>query len=336
MRYVNLGGAKVSQVCLGTWHLPPSKEVDQFGVPKVDEELSIKIMKKAMDLGVNCIDTANGYHGVLQTEEPHHVGNAERIVGKFLSQLDRESVFLATKVRAPISPRPNGEGLSRKHVRWQLRESLKRLNTDYVDLYQLHWPDPTVPKMEVATTLYWAQSQGYVNYLGLSNHPAHDVVQFDHLLKSLGSEGLSSVQDPYNLLDRRFEESRAVTAKELGLTLLAFVPTAQGVLTGKYLAGGSWKVPEGSRATYVKEVGRYFNDRNLKVVKEVVRVAEEVGATPAQVAIAWVIGMGEAMSVKTIPLIGATRVEHVEEDVEAVDVKLSDDVMKRLDEVSRT
>jgi len=155
MQYVKLGwsGVRVSQFCLGTWYLPRLDSVDEFGVRRVDVDTAVKVMRKAYDEGVNCIDTANRYHGAMAPVDLNHVGNAERVVGQFLKTVDRESVIVATKVRGQMAPWPNGEGLSRKHIRWQIRESLKRLGTSYVDLYQIHWPDPDTPKIETLRAL---------------------------------------------------------------------------------------------------------------------------------------------------------------------------------------
>ena len=139
-------GTRVSQFALGTWHLPGSGERDQWGIEKVDREEMAKIVKKAYDAGINFIDTANLYHGRMQDTDPQHAGNSERLLGELLKGYDRESLVLATKVRGALASWPNGEGLSLKHILWQARESLARLQIDYIDLYQIHWPDQETPK----------------------------------------------------------------------------------------------------------------------------------------------------------------------------------------------
>jgi len=342
MNYVRLGetGVKVSQLCLGTWHLPPSKEVDTWGVPRVDEELALKIMRRAYDSGVNCIDTANGYHGILQSEEPHHVGNAERIVGNFLAQVERESVLVFTKVRAPIAPWPNGEGLSRKHIRWQIRESLRRLRTQYVDLYQIHWRDPETPRLETLRTLDWLVREGKVNYIGESNHPAHEIVDFLRLSEVHGLEKFVTMQEPYSLVERWIEREKVPVAKEHGLAILAFVPLAQGLLTGKYVdfQARKWRVPEMSRATYVKDFSpsSWFNEANLNALLRLKALADQKGVSMAQLSLAWLIKRGEELGVTVIPLMGATKLEHLEDNLGALEVKLSQDDVRELEEVSKS
>jgi Predicted oxidoreductases (related to aryl-alcohol dehydrogenases) len=337
MEYVKLGrsGTKVSRLCLGTWHLPLTGRKDQYGVPEVDTEATIKAMKTAYDLGVNFIDTSNRYHGGMQRTDLNHVGNAERIVGKFLSQVDRESVVLATKVRGQMAPWMNGEGLSRKHMRWQLRESLRRLNTDYIDLYQLHWADPDTPKEETLSTLNWFVEDGKVNYLGISNHPPHEVVEFQEVANARGREGFVSTQELYNLLERGIEAAGVQVARRYGLTILAYSPLAQGVLTGKYFRNGEWKVPALSRAEAVEDMrAKYFTKSSVKLLTELEEIAKEKGATQSQVALAWLIKRGESLGVTVVPIIGVSRPEHVRENVASLDVKLSHDDMKRLEEVS--
>ncbi|WP_126450632.1 aldo/keto reductase [Sulfodiicoccus acidiphilus] len=334
MEYVRLGnsGVKVSRLCLGTWHLPLTGRRDQYGVYEVDAEASVKAMKVAYDLGINFIDTSNRYHGGMQKTDLNHVGNAERIVGKFLSQVDRESVVLATKVRGQMAPWPNGEGLSRKHVRWQLRESLKRLNTDYVDLYQLHWADPDTPKEETLTTLNWLLQGGYVNYLGVSNHPPHEVVEFQEIASRRGMEGFVSMQELYNLLERGIESAGLPVARRYGMAVMAYSPLAQGVLTGKYFKDGQWNVPALSRAEAVEELrSRYFTQSSVKTLTTLEEVAREKGATVSQVALAWLIRKGHSTGVTVIPIVGVSSPRHVEENLAALEVKLSDDDMKRLE-----
>ena len=341
MKYVRLGwsGTKVSQICLGTWHLPPSRELDEYGVMKVDEDLALRIMRRAYDLGVNFIDTANRYHGVQAPVDLNHVGNSERIVGRFLRTVDRESVVVATKVRGQMAPWPNGEGLSRKHIMWQVRESLRRLGTDYIDLYQIHWPDPDTPKEETLRALADLVRRGLVLYTGVSNHRAHDVVEFMEMSEKINFEGFVSMQERYNLVDREIEaDGRLEVARNYGLALLAYSPLAQGVLSGKYydFKEGRWAVPEMSRASYIPEVSkRYFNERVARVLRALKEVADSKGVTMSQAALAWLIRRGEDVGVTIIPIVGATKVEHVEEAVEAVEVRLSDDDMKALEEAAQ-
>ncbi|BBD73285.1 voltage-gated potassium channel [Sulfodiicoccus acidiphilus] len=333
MNYSNFGesGLKVSTLCLGLWHLPPSKEVDQFGVPKVDEELSIKIIRRAVDLGVNFIDTANVYHGVMQGPDWRHTGNAERILGKALQGMDRESLVISTKVRGRVADHPNGEGLSRKHLMWQVRESLKRMGLNYIDVYLMHRPDPSTPIEETLETMADLVRQGLVHYVGESYFSPEDVPYMVEVSRDLRLPFLV-MQEPYNLLEREAEVDKFPLARAYGLGVMAYIPLAQGVLTGKYANG----VPEGSRATYVPEISsRYLTRETLDALKEFHSIAQEVGVKDAQLALAWILKRAQQVGVTVVPIIGSTSLAQLEEDVEAVDVKLSDDVMKRLDEVSR-
>ncbi len=338
MKYVNLGssGVKVSALCLGTWHLPTLPEVDEFGVRKINEELFLKIAKKAYDLGINFYDTSNRYHGGMAPVDLNHVGNAERLLGKFLSSVDRESVVIATKVRGQMAPWQNGEGLSRKHMRWQIRESLKRLGTSYVDLYQLHWPDPSTPKLEILRTLNYLIAEGLINYAGISNHSASDVVDFMELAREEDLEGFVSTQDLYNAIDRGLETEKTWMLNRYGIAVLAYSPIAQGVLTGKYVdfESGKWKVPEGTRGERFESVRRYFTDANLHLIKELKEIASSKGATVTQVSLAWLMSSRERLGFTTIPIIGVTSVEQLEENLGAVDLSLSKDDLKRIDEAS--
>ncbi len=334
MEYVNLGhsGLKVSRLCLGSWHLPASKEVDQYGIPKVDVEELGRIIKRAFDLGINCIDTANRYHGVMAPVDLDHVGNAERILGEILSEYDRDSYVLATKVRGQMASWPNGEGLSRKHIMWQIRESLRRLRTDYIDLYQMHAPDPSTPIEETMEAMADLVHRGLVNYLGASNFPSDGYAYMVHLARELHVPFISA-QELYNWLERQNEDKLAA-ARRYGLGLLAYSPLAQGFLTGKYLGG----VPEGSRATRPGELSREFAERyltpeRLKALQEFHEIAAGLGVKDSQLALAWLLKRSEEMGVTIVPIIGVSRLEQLEEDVEALSVKLSWDAYKRLEEI---
>jgi len=338
MRYVKLGwsGVKVSQICLGTWHLPPLREKDEYGVYKVDVEETRRIVKRAIDLGINFIDTANVYHGTMSGPDYIHAGNAERILSDILKGYDRESLVIATKVRWRMAPWPNGEGLSRKHIRWQIKESLKRLGLDYVDLYQIHAPDPDTPKIETLRTLNQLVEQGLVNYIGESNHPAHDIVEFMELAERHNLEPFTTMQEPYNYIERQIERDKIPVAKRYGMAILAYIPLAQGVLTGKYVdfENKTWRIPEMSRADYIEGMRRrYFNDRNLKILIEFHEVARELGVSDAQLALAWMLKRGEDLGVTIIPIIGATSVKQLEDDLESLNVNISGDVMKRLEDI---
>ncbi len=340
MKYVKLGnsGVKVSQLCLGTWHLPVLPELDEYGVHKVDKELSLKLFKKAYDLGITFFDTANRYAGSMQTADLNHVGTSEKILGEFLKSIDRESIILATKVRGKMGPWPHGEGLSRKHIMWQIKESLKRLNTTYIDLYQIHWPDPDTPKLETLRTLDSLVKQGLVYYIGESNHSAHDIVEFMELSERYNLERFVSMQERYNIIDRRIEADKIPVAQRYGLALLVYSPLHQGLLTTKYVdfQNRTWKLPELSRASLFESVkNELFNDRNLKILLELNDIAKEKGITISQLALAWLIKRQEELNITIIPIIGVTSENQLLENIESLNVNLSSDDMKRIEELTK-
>lgn len=335
MKYVTFGptGLTVSQFCLGAWHVPGTGAKDRFGIEEVDKEAFAKVVKRAYDLGINFIDGANRYHGRMSTADLDHVGNTERILGQILKGYDRESLVIATKVRGPMAPWPNGQGLSRKHIMWQIRESLRRLEVDYVDLYQIHWEDPVTPKLETLRTLNNLIDRGFVRYIGESNHSAADAVEFMERARALDLEGFVSMQEPYNLLERQKEFETIPVAKKYGMAVMAYVPLAQGVLTGKYLG----VTEKGSRATYEPGMaGQYLNTDVSSAVNTLKGIAGEKGCTIAQLALSWMIHKQEQLGITIVPILGITKLSHLEDNVGALDVKLSGDEMARLEEVAAT
>ena len=333
MKYVKLGptGTKVSQFALGTWHLPGSGEYDKWGVEKVDLEETKKIIKKAFDAGINFIDTANVYHGRMQNPDPLHAGNSERLLGEVLKGYDRDSMVLATKVRGALATWPNGEGLSRKHILWQARESLARLQTSYIDLYQIHWPDPETPKLETLRALNHLIDQGSVRYIGSSNHSAAEVEEFMQLAKDYRTEGFVTLQEVYNLIERGVEKDRLPLAKKYGFGVLAYSPIAQGVLSEKYLEG----IPKGTRASYAPDIGKYYlNPQTFEAVRGLNEMAKQKGISLPQLALAWLLHKQEELGITIIPLLGITRLKHLDDGLKALDVHLSPMEAKRMEEIS--
>jgi len=208
MEYVKFGPSriKVSRICLGTWQLPRSKEKDMYGVYKVDVEEFKRVFKVAVDNGINFIDTANIYHGAMTAVDTRHAGNAEKILGEILKDYEREMFVIVTKVRQRVAPGPNEEGLSRKHIMWQIKESLRRLDMDHVDVYLTHNPDPDTPKLETLRTLNDLVTRGLVHYIGSSNEPAEEIVESMELTKRYNLHTYITIQEPYSLLARRIEE----------------------------------------------------------------------------------------------------------------------------------
>ncbi len=289
-----------------------------------------KAFKVAVDSGINFIDTANRYHGAMTPVDLNHVGNAEKVLGKILKEYDREMFVIATKVRGRMAPWPNGEGLSRKHIMWQVRESLRRLDTDYIDVYLTHAPDPETPKLETLRALNDLVVQGKVHYIGSSNEPPEGIIESMELSKLYGLHSYVTLQEPYSLLRREIEQAKVPVARRYGLAIMAYSPLAQGLLTEKYLRG----IPPLSRAAYSKGFRKLLTRENLGVVRELAEFAREKGASLPQLAIAWILHKQEALGVTVIPIIGFSKVEHLEDNLGALDVKLSEDDVRRLEEIS--
>lgn len=340
MKYIRLSqtiGLKVSVICLGTWHLPRKPVKDEFGAFVVDVDETKKVLKRAYDLGINFIDTANRYHGGISPVPLTHVGYAERILGLLIKELgiDRESLVIASKVGGQMANWPNGGGLSRKHVMWQIAESLKRLQTDYVDIYYMHLFDPETPKYETISTFNDLVRRGLVRYIGVSNIPAPDLVEYQMIAEKYGFEPIAVLQYKYNWLERSIEGDIIPVAKRFGLGLTAYSPLAQGVLTGKYIdtVSRSWIVPPGSRGEYFEGVRKLFTDTNLNKVLLFVEFARSKNITPAQLALSWIFRKSEELGITIVPVVGVSNVHQLEEAVDALDITLSEDDMKYLDEI---
>jgi len=334
MKYVKLGptGVKVSQFALGTWHLPGSGETDQWGVEKVDQAEMARIVKKAYDAGINFIDTANVYHGRMQNADVAHAGSSEKLLGEILKGYDRESLVLATKVRGTMAGWPNGEGLSRKHILWQARESLARLQTTYIDLYQIHWPDPGTPKLETLSALNHLIHEGLVRYIGASNHSAAEMEEFMQYSKDGRLDGFVTIQELYNLIERGVENDRLPLAKKYGLGVLAYSPIAQGVLSEKYLGG----VQKGARASYAADIAKsYFNAQTIEAVRGLNEIAKHKGISLPQLALSWMLYKQGELGITIIPLLGVTSSRYLEDSLGALDVQLSSDEVRQVEEISR-
>jgi len=273
-----------------------------------------RIMKRALDLGVNFFDTANVYSA----------GRSEEIVGELLED-HRDAVVIATKVRLSTGEGPNKEGLSRYHIMDQVKKSLKRLQTDRLDLYQIHRWDYSTPIEETLVTLNDLVRQGVVNYIGASSMFAWQFTKALYTSDRLGIARFVSMQNHYNLCYREEEREMIPLCKDQKIGLLPWSPLARGFLTGRYKRGKAADSPRYRTDKYFAE--RFFQPEDFDVVERVEEVAKEKGVTPSQIALAWLLHKGVCA-----PIIGATRVDHVEEAVSSLDVKLSADDMKRLEE----
>jgi 1-deoxyxylulose-5-phosphate synthase len=273
-----------------------------------------QIVKRALDLGVNFYDTANVYSN----------GRSEEIVGELLKD-HRDDVVIATKVRLSTGEGPNREGLSRYHIMSQSRKSLQRLKTDRIDLYQIHRWDYTTPIEETLHALNDLVHQGLVNYIGASSMWAWQFAKALYTSDKLGLARFVSMQNHYSLCYREEEREMIPLCKDQGIGLLPWSPLARGFLTGRYKRG---KTPESSRYRADKYFAeRFFRPEDFDVVERAEEIAKEKGVTTAQIALAWLLYKGV-----NAPIFGATKVEHLEEAVGALDVKLSEDDVKRLEE----
>ena len=272
------------------------------------------IVKRALDLGVNFFDTANVYSN----------GRSEEIVGELLKD-HRDDVVIATKVRLKVGEGPNGEGLSRYHIMGQVKKSLKRLQTDRIDLYQTHRWDYSTPIEETLLTLTNLIRQGLVNYIGTSSMFAWQFAKALAASDLLGIARFVSMQNHYNLCYREEEREMIPFCQDQGIGLIPWSPLARGFLTGRYKRGGMVDTPRYRSDKYFAE--RFFKPEDFDVVERAEEIAREKGVTVSQIALAWLLHKGVCA-----PIIGATKVEHLEDAVNSLEIKLSADDMNRLEE----
>lgn len=340
MKYTRISansGLKVSQICLGMWHLPRLSERDEYGIHKIDIDEFRRILKLAWDKGISFIDTANRYHGAVAPVPLTHVGYAEKLLGNLINELgfDREALIIATKVGGEMAPWPHGRGLSRKHIMWQVRESLKRLGMEYIDIYYAHIYDPETPKRETMKTFNDLVEMGLIRYIGMSNIPAQDLVEYIMIAENLDLEPIAVLQYKYNLLEREIEKDIIPIARRFGIGLAVYSPLAQGVLAGRYvdIKDRKWVIPELSRATYYEGVKRYFTDENLKKILDFIEFSKKKGVAPSQMAIAWLIKISEIHGIPIIPIVSVSRVEQLEEVIGALEITLDSSELKYIEEI---
>jgi aryl-alcohol dehydrogenase-like predicted oxidoreductase len=299
-------GLKVSEICLGTM---------TFG-HQCDEDASFAIMNKAADRGVHFIDTADVYP---VPPSPETAGRTEEIVGRWLKG-QREQYVLATKCRMRVGTGANDEGLSRRHILDACEQSLRRLQTDYIDLYQPHSPDPDTPAEETLRALEDLVRQGKVRYLGCSNFPAWQVALSIGISERHIWARYDCVQPRYNLLWREIEGELLPLCRDQGLGVIAYNPLAGGFLTGKYQSVA--KPEEGTRFTLGKTGDlyrdRYWHEAQLDAVLRLQRFLQPRGKSILQVAVAWVL----AQPGMTSAIVGASRAEQLDQSLAAVDVQL--------------
>jgi aryl-alcohol dehydrogenase-like predicted oxidoreductase len=309
-RRLGRSGLTISAIAYGNW-------LTHGG--QVEEDAALACVSAALDAGITTFDTADVYAGT----------KAESVLGRALAGRRRSSYELFTKVYWPIGPGRNDRGLSRKHIVESCHASLKRLQTDYVDLYQAHRYDPTVPLEETMTAFADLVRAGKVLYIGVSEWNAEQIAAGAALARELDVQLISN-QPQYSMLWRVIEEEVVPTSEKEGLSQIVWSPLAQGILTGKYLPGE--QPPADSRAGHA-EAGQsmqgFLTDEILERVQRLRPIADDLGLSMAQLAIAWVLQNENVAAA----IIGASRPEQVHDNVKAAGVQLGADVMTRIDEV---
>ena len=303
MEYRRLGrsGVLVSPLCLGAMN---------FGGVSLEKD-SFEILQKALDSGINFIDTANVYG----------MGESERVVGKFLKENGmREQVVLATKVFGQMGERPNESGGTRYHITKACEDSLQRLQTDHIDLYQLHRPPMTHSQEETLRAFDDLIRAGKVRYIGCSTHPAWMVMESLSISEKYGLNRYVSEQPPYNLLDRRIENELIPLCQKYDLAIIPWSPLAAGLLAGRYSQTESF--PEDSRANRwdKKLSNERITQRGIEVANAVAKLAEERGLTVSQLSLLWVKDQPGV----TAPIIGPRTLAHLEDALAIVDKKLAE------------
>lgn len=325
----------VSRICLGTmtWG-------EQNTEAQAHEQLDF-----ALDRSINFIDAAEMYP---VPPKPETQGRTESYIGSWLkARQNRDKLILASKVSGPgnnmTAIRP-GQNLDRKNIEAAIDASLARLNTDYLDLYQLHWParstnyfgrlnyqatdDSGAPTLEEAlSTMGDLVKAGKIRYVGLSNETPWGTMHALQLAERLGVPRVATIQNPYNLLNRTFEIGLSEISHREGVELLAYSPLAFGALSGKYLNN---QRPAGARMTLFSRFSRYFNESGIKATEAYAALAKETGLSPASLALAFV----NQQSFVASNIIGATNLEQLAEDIESIDIKLSPQVIEKIEQIS--
>ena len=312
MEYTFLGrtGLKVSRLCLGTMN---------FG-PYTTEPESFNIMNKALELGINFFDTANVYGNMW---DPSGVGNTEKIIGRWLAEdkSRRNKIVLATKVYGSMGKAPNESKLSAYNIRKACEDSLKRMQTDHIDLYQMHHIDRDTPWAEIYQAMEQLVREGKITYLGSSNFAAWNIAEAQMIADQRNFLGIVSEQSIYSLRNRQIELEVIPACKHFGVGLIPWSPLGGGILCGVLD-----KVKEGRRT---REPLQKSAEKLRPQIQAYENLCKEIGQKPADVALAWVL----SNPVVTSPIVGPRTIQQLEENVKALEIKLSDETIKRLDEI---
>ncbi len=317
MQYLSLGntGLKVSRICLGCM---------SYGSPKwrdwiLDESASTPFFKQALDGGINFFDTADIYSN----------GASEEVLGHALKNLGvrRETVVIATKLFNPMGDSPNERGTSRKHVKHAVEASLRRLGTDYIDLYQIHRYDNSTPMEETLAALDALVREGKVLYLGASSMAAWEFAKFLYLADRHGLARFVSMQNHYNLVYREEEREMIPLCREEGIGLIPWSPLARGFLAGNRKREDKGETTRAKTDEFAHSM--YYQDSDFQIVERVGEIASARGSTNAQVALAWML----AQPGITAPIVGATKPHHLDDAIKSTDLTLTPDEIKRLEEL---
>ncbi len=318
MKQRNMGktGLQVSELCLGAM---------TFG-RESSEEVSNQMLNRFLEVGGNFIDTADAYSR----------GLSEEILGRWLKTKSRHDLVIATKVRWGISDGPNNSGLSRKHILNAVEGSLRRLGTNYIDLYQVHMWHPTTPLEETLSTLNTLVESGKVRYIGVSNFSGWQLQKAIDISHQMGWELFTCLQPLYNLLDREVEWELVPVCQNEGLGIIPWSPLRGGWLAGRYKRGMTAPI-EGTRVKSAEDMGwteswaAYNNERTWTIIDALFAVADEAGKTPAQVALNWLLCQPGV----TAPIIGARNMQQFEDNLGAADWSLTPEQVTRLSTASK-
>lgn len=312
MNYRRLGrtGLKISEIGLGSWW--------SYG-KKVEQDESVRCIRRAFELGVNFFDSADVYEA----------GKAETILGEAIQLLPREQLVIATKCAGTAWTGPLGKGLSRKHVVEALHASLRRLQLDYVDLYQVHWPDAETPIEETLKAFDDLIRQGKVLYAGCSNFAAFQVEEAARFAERYNITRFESVQPVYSMFSRKIEADLLPYCGQQGVGVVVYSPLAQGLLTGKYRQGQP--IPAGSRWADRGETSMYerYGRNVMEKVELLLGIAQQHGKNLSQLALAWILRRPEVTSA----IIGATRVQQVDENLAEAGWRIPEDSLAEIEKV---
>ena len=309
MKYRRLGksGLKVSEIALGSWMTDVSDEQHQT--------LAAESIRTAFENGVNFFDCADAYSG----------GAAERFLGQILKTLPRKELIISSKVYFPTGDGVNDRGLSRKHIMTSIDQSLKNLQTDYLDLYFCHRFDPETPLEETLQALSDLVDHGKILYYGVSEWTPVQILEAQLIIQKLGLHPMSVVQPQYNMFDRYIEHELIDVCDQLGLGIVPFSPLSQGLLTGKYRLGQ--QIPAGSRATYQDQIQALLTTSNLEKVETLVKMAADLNTDLASLALAWDLRDSHITSVIT----GASKPEQLQNNLRALTVSIPEDYLQQID-----